>query len=694
MGSLAAHNPVQLSDGEVRERFVVRSSELAELVAHLREADPPCHALVIGPRGMGKSLLLRRVAVTVGDEPDLAARWVPVLLPEELYAVTSVGELWLAALGQVAADRGDAALAEQHRALRDEPDAARLEALARHRLLAAARAGGRKVLLLAENLDMVLSEQMGGDQSWVLRQALQTEPDLLLLASAVTSFRELEDAGEAFYGFFHRIELPPLDDAEVGALWRRATGVELRDDRAAAVRILTGGNPRLAAELARFTTRPDLSELRSGLDGLIDEYTPYFKANIEALPPVERKVFSTLADIWAPATAAEVAGRARLTSSQASAHLARLVRRGAVQVVDGEPGTRRYELAERLYNLFHLLRRPDGEGRVRALVDILTHLYDLAELERDVWPALVGAGGAQRADTLVASGLHRYLDDHRVFEGLAPGQAAARRPTLDALLADQLDQLGPDARDTLLTRGQLAFVVGEAGDAAGALDRYRALAADCERVLGPDDRDTLTARFGLAHFVGETGDAAGALDRYRALAADCQRALGPDDRGTLIARSRVAYLVGETGDPAGALDRYRAVAADCERVLGPDDRTTLVARGGLAFYVGKTGDPAGALDRYRALAADRERVLGLDDRDSLVARYQLAYYLGATGDPVGAARLMGEVAADCERVLGSDDGLTGDARAHQLRLALLAAPGPPPREVREVRRWLAARRRP
>ncbi|HEV3496082.1 MAG TPA: hypothetical protein VHA34_07025, partial [Actinomycetes bacterium] len=83
----------------------------------------------------------------------------------------------------------------------------------------------------------------------------------------------------------------------------------------------------------------------------------------------------TLADIWAPATAAEVAEKARMTSSQVSALLGRLVRRGAVRPVEGDKGRQRYELTERLYNLYHLVRRSGGEGRARALVDALVGLY-------------------------------------------------------------------------------------------------------------------------------------------------------------------------------------------------------------------------------------------------------------------------------------------------------------------------------
>jgi DNA-binding MarR family transcriptional regulator len=511
--TLAVHNVVQLSDDEVRARFVVRHRELAELIAHLREDGPPRHALVIGPRGMGKSLLLRRVAITVADDPELVARWLVVILPEELYDVTSVAELWLAALSTAARQLDDAGLAAQHAALLAERDPARLEALALQRLLSAARSRGRRLLLLAENLDMLLHDQVGGEEAWTLRQALHNEHDLLLMASSVTSFAQVEEASEALYGFFHRIDLRPLGDDDVRAIWREVTGVTLEGDRVVPIRVLTGGNPRMVAVLASFSRDRDLSSLRQDLELLIDEYTPFFKANVEALAPIERKVFTTLADIWAPATAAEVAERARMTSSQVSALLTRLQRRGAVEVVeDGDKGgRRRYELTERLYNLYHLLRRPDGKGRVRALVDILVHLYDPASLERDVWPGLVHAAGRSEIDLHVAGSIERHIDDAGVWDDCTPDEARNRLAAFESRLPKQTATLGPDHPDTLLTRHQVAYYTGVAGDARRALALYRQVAADHERVLGPDHPHTLASRHGVAYYLGQTGETEEAL---------------------------------------------------------------------------------------------------------------------------------------------------------------------------------------
>jgi hypothetical protein len=113
---------------------------------------------------------------------------------------------------------------------------------------------------------------------------------------------------------------------------------------------------------------------------LIDEYTTYFKSNIESLPPLERKVFITLANIWEPATAARVAQDTRIAVNKASSLLKRLESRGTIDVVKASGGKKSYQVTERLYNIYHLMRISGGQpDRVRALVDFMANFYEGGE---------------------------------------------------------------------------------------------------------------------------------------------------------------------------------------------------------------------------------------------------------------------------------------------------------------------------
>ena len=121
--------------------------------------------------------------------------------------------------------------------------------------------------------------------------------------------------------------------------------------------------------------------------------------------------------------------------------------------------------------------------------------------------------------------------------------------------------LGPDHPDTLTTRSNLAYWLGQAGDPAQARPpQFEQLLADQLRVLGPDHPDTLTTRNNLASWLGEAGEPAGAPPQFEQLLADQLRVLGPDHPDTLTTRSNLACWLGEAGTRRGG---RRPVRASC-----------------------------------------------------------------------------------------------------------------------------------
>jgi Tetratricopeptide repeat len=60
--------------------------------------------------------------------------------------------------------------------------------------------------------------------------------------------------------------------------------------------------------------------------------------------------------------------------------------------------------------------------------------------------------------------------------------------------------LGPDHPDTLGTRGNLAYLLGEAGQVQEAIGQYQPPLEDYTRVPGPDHPATRTARNNLAYW--------------------------------------------------------------------------------------------------------------------------------------------------------------------------------------------------
>ena len=404
------HNPGFLTDDELVASFCVRSGELDSILEMLRECDGSSnpHRIVLGPRGCGKTSLLLRVAAEIRRTPDLSSSFFPVVFAEESYEVATAGEFWLEALSRLAAavprtEVGDN-LARTFGELRSLRDDRMLRLRCLGALLDFADREDRRLVLMVENLNMMFRDMADEYAGWQLRETLQTEPRIVMLASATSRFDEIDNPGRAFYDLFTRQTLRPLDMEECAILWETVSGQRRPLKTIGALRILTGGSPRLLTIVARFGAGLSFRELMDDLHNLVDDHTEYFRSHIEALPAQERRVYLALADLWEPASAREVAERARLDTSKCSAQLKRLIDRGVVEIAGGGPRRKLYYLAERLYNIYYLMRRSREPDRVvKALIRFMAAYYSPSRL-RDLGAGIAREAGSFDAEMEV---LHR-----------------------------------------------------------------------------------------------------------------------------------------------------------------------------------------------------------------------------------------------------------------------------------------------
>ena len=382
------YNPGFLTDEELIDGFCVRTYEFESIVAKLRDTGRSSspHMIAIGPRGSGKTTLLLRVAAEIRDNKYLAKRLLPVALAEESYNVSNCGEFWLECVYQLALQIEDDGLGvdakgiDLHRSwedLRSIQDDQTLEQRSLSALMHIAGVVRRKLVFVVENLDALFRDMTDPKQAgWRLRHPLQNEPRLILLASATSRFDAIDRSDHALYDLLDVYTLKPLDASECAALWESVSGAAPTHGTARSLQIFTGGNPRLLAIVARFGAHLSFRDLMDNLLNLVDEHTEYFRSHLEALPAQERRVYLALAEIWKPATAREVAEQARIDTSKCSSWLKRLVERGAVTVVGGTARRKEYYVTERMYNIYHLLRRHRGSSRVvEALVRFMVAFY-------------------------------------------------------------------------------------------------------------------------------------------------------------------------------------------------------------------------------------------------------------------------------------------------------------------------------
>jgi ABC-type iron transport system FetAB ATPase subunit len=381
------YNPGFHSEQALIHSFVVRKAELALILETLQEntGQSNQHLLIVGPRGTGKTTLVRRVAAAVHEDPTLGARWYPIIFGEESYQVLSPGEFWLEALFQLQGQTDDLRWCRVYQDLQKEPDDIRLRDRALAQLMDFADEQGKGILLIVENLNMLLGEQLKSEDAWDLRHTLQNEPRLMLLATATSRFEGVQNIDQAWFELLSVQELKPLDQQECRTLWEAISGEETPEINLRPIQILTGGNPRLLRILADFSSRKYFRELMDELTQLVDDHSEYFKSQLDNLAAAERKVFVTLLEIWDPVGAREVARAARMEVSKTSSLLHRLMNRRAVTLLDSPGRKKLYQVAERLYNIYYLMRRRGhASNRVCTVVNFMGQFYNEKELGKSI----------------------------------------------------------------------------------------------------------------------------------------------------------------------------------------------------------------------------------------------------------------------------------------------------------------------
>jgi hypothetical protein len=228
---------------------------------------------------------------------------------------------------------------------------------------------------------------------------------------------------------------------------------------------------------------------------------------------------------------------------------------------------------------------------------------------------------------------HRRPDpvDDDIAQALAQAAAVNDRDTPRRVISTDIPDKPnrhPSATDIAILRRrfQHAQQLGEAGDAAAAVEWLAALLPDQVRVEGPNHLDTLITRHELACWRGWAGDAGAVVEGLVALLPDQRRVLGPDHPRTLATRHNLAYWRGRAGDAAAAVEGLAALLPDQRRVLGPDHLDTLATRHELAYWRGWAGDAAAAVEGLAALLPDQKRVLGPDHPHTVNTRHTLEYW--------------------------------------------------------------------
>ena len=293
----------------------------------------------------------------------------------------------------------------------------------------------------------------------------------------------------------------------------------------------------------------------------------------------------------------------------------------------------------------------------------------------------------------------------RYFHGRAAHSQAAQ--LFRDALAIREKTLGPEHSDTATSLNNLADLLRDQGDFAGARPLHERALAIRERALGSEHPDTATSLNNLAILLKAEGDFAGALPLLRARAGDPregarprasrygdepQQSRQPAPRpgrlcgGAIAARAGAgdprkgprprAFRHGDEpqqprrdllkaqGDFAQARPLFERALSIYERALGLEHPAAALSLNQLAFLLQAQGDFAGAQPLCERALAIREKALGPEHPATARSLNNLASLLKARGDLAGARRLHERALSIHETALGPDHPHTATSLNH------------------------------
>jgi tetratricopeptide (TPR) repeat protein len=422
---LTVYNPSALTDEDFLRGFVARQDVASKLIDQLKDVatgELLTHFFVVGQRGMGKTSMLRRLALAAKTDPSLAGTLIPLSFREEQYNVHSSQVFWtncLDALGDWFDKIGEHGKAEQ---LDKEVNALGSAAGGALQLFNAWIAQeNRRPMLLLDNIDLIfngLKKEPGYLDIFVPRAG-----GIVIVGGSATTVDVICDADGELHCSFQITQLDRLSKVELIACLRSlalARGEEgekvltvlgsvSSSARVKTMHDLTGGNPRTLTMLYMLLETDTEGDVFRDLERLLDQATVLYKARVEDLPGQARVVLDAVALAWDPALAAAVAATTLLDVATVSSQLDRLQKEGIIEKVAVSRKTKTaFQISERFFNIWYLMRHGPRRQRSRLkwLTVFLKSFYSHAQLVERA-KSLVTANGEIAIDVGVETG--QYL---------------------------------------------------------------------------------------------------------------------------------------------------------------------------------------------------------------------------------------------------------------------------------------------
>ncbi|TAD88650.1 MAG: ATP-binding protein, partial [Alphaproteobacteria bacterium] len=408
----------EMSDSDIVAVSTGREAEFQRImgaISRSRAASPGTlqHVVLYGSRGFGKSFMMRRVEIALGqhDHGDGPVRFL--LLPEEQHNLQKSPYALLTYITVLLKQQDSDAAFEEAKFQWPKPgEAARRWTEAAEKLEEAldhSLPNGQGLVVVAvENFDTLLATLFAEQEDEQrLREWLFRSGNRLMLLATATGTVDM-DYDRPLFQAFETVRLTPWTTEDCITYFNRKRESEGKppldapqEAKARAVAEFIGGTPRLAQLLGEVIETEDALSVSATMDALADRLAEYYRRRIEDLGPLVRGLLDALIRGGEPASQTELAqrvgadGQNQIARAMADLQRADIVR--GRSALDSRETL--YTVTDRVFAHYYRLRQGSRTARATPLASILDFLRSFYTRDE------------QRTHGL------RYLLDGRVAEG-------------------------------------------------------------------------------------------------------------------------------------------------------------------------------------------------------------------------------------------------------------------------------------
>jgi tetratricopeptide (TPR) repeat protein len=396
--TLFKYTPALIEPEILLKTLMGRKEELRTINRILKSASSGrslSHAIIIGPKGIGKTHLLRIIYhcikgdIKIKELNDYREDFVPLISPEEEY-VDRLDKFILLILRYLKNSGAENIPSGLEEVLKPAAFGDKEKEIAVSYIKLFKNRTKKLLLLLVDNINEIIENFSEEDQSR-LREILMTSDSVLLIGTAPTIFDSIMEHDKPLFNFFETIWLGDLTFDDTKTLLNKYAEIEDRNDliklfaesesKIRAIYNLAGGNPRLILSLYQIIAEDDITSVEKTFFRIVDELNPYFRERMRDITKQQQQIIDVMARDRKLLTPTEIASKCLMPVNVVNSQMKRLEKLGYIEKAPQKRAKRvLYEIREKLFSIWRQMRIEAGRKRLGFLVSFYQIWYTQEEL--------------------------------------------------------------------------------------------------------------------------------------------------------------------------------------------------------------------------------------------------------------------------------------------------------------------------